>query len=127
VGTASNLYIVDSRQGTTRQGLLWLMREVEFTWILRSRFAVVQDKVSQALEQSMLARALSTNRVHDLLIAEAARKERKEASSKIVQKYSEIYSYQARREIALDEENKKEVVNIRNNQLSKPWRRNIVV
>jgi hypothetical protein len=44
----------------------------------------VQDKVSQASEQSMLARALSTNKVHDLSIAEAARKERKEASSKIV-------------------------------------------
>jgi hypothetical protein len=36
------------------------------------------------LEQLMLARALSTNRVHDLSIAEAARKERKEASGKIV-------------------------------------------
>jgi len=32
----------------------------------------------------MLARALATNRVHDLSIAEAARKERKEASSKVV-------------------------------------------
>jgi hypothetical protein len=44
----------------------------------------VQDKVLQALEQSMLARALSTNKVHDLSIAEAACKERKEASGKIV-------------------------------------------
>ena len=55
----------------------------------------VQDKVSQASERSMLARALSTNRVHDLTIAEAARKERKEASDKVVQKYSEIYGHQA--------------------------------
>ena len=44
----------------------------------------VQDKVSQASEQLMLARALSTNRVYNLSITEAARKERKEASSKIV-------------------------------------------
>jgi len=44
----------------------------------------VQDKVSQALERSMLAGALATNRVHDLTIAEAARKERKEASGKVV-------------------------------------------
>jgi len=83
----------------------------------------VQDKVSQASERSMLARALSTNRVHDLSIAEAARKERKEASSKIVQKYGEIYSHQAQREIALDKEDEKEVVNIRNNRLSKPWKK----
>jgi len=32
----------------------------------------------------MLARALATNRVHDLSIAKAAHKERKEASSKVV-------------------------------------------
>jgi hypothetical protein len=83
----------------------------------------VQDKVSQASEQSILAGALSTNRVHDLSIAEAARKERKEASSKIVQKYGEIYGYQARREIALDEEDEKEVVNMRNSRLSKPWKK----
>jgi hypothetical protein len=44
----------------------------------------VQDKVAQALERSMLARALATNRVHDLSIAKAARKERKEASGKVV-------------------------------------------
>jgi hypothetical protein len=62
----------------------------------------------------MLARALSTNRVHNLSITEAARKERKEASSKIVQKYGEIYGHQARREIALDEEDEKEVVNMHN-------------
>ena len=70
-----------------------------------------------------MARALVTNRVHDLSIAEAARKERKEASSKVVQKYGEIYGNQARREIALDEEDEKEVVNMRNNRLSKPWKK----
>jgi hypothetical protein len=80
----------------------------------------VQDKVAQALEQSMLAGALATNRVHDLSIAEAACKERKEASSKVVQKYSEIYGHQAWREIALNEEDEKEVVNMHNSRLSKP-------
>jgi hypothetical protein len=44
----------------------------------------VQDKVAQAAERSILARALSTNRIYDLSIAEAARKERKEASGKAV-------------------------------------------
>jgi hypothetical protein len=53
----------------------------------------VQDKVSQASEQSMLARALATNRVYNLTIAETARKERKEASGKVFQKYSEIYGH----------------------------------
>jgi hypothetical protein len=43
----------------------------------------------------MLAGALATNRIHDLSIAEAARKEQKEASGKVVQKYGEIYSHQA--------------------------------
>ena len=63
----------------------------------------------------MLAGALATNRVHDLTIAEAARKERKEASGKVVQKYGEIYRHQARRDIFLDDEEEKEVVNMRNN------------
>jgi hypothetical protein len=83
----------------------------------------VQDKVAQATERLMLARALATNRIHDLSIAEAARKERKEASSKVVQKYGEIYGYQAWRDIFLDKEDEKEVVNMRNSRLSKPWRK----
>jgi hypothetical protein len=58
----------------------------------------------------MLAEALATNRIHDLSIAEAACKERKEASGKVVQKYGEIYSHQAQRDIFLDEEDEKEVI-----------------
>jgi hypothetical protein len=68
----------------------------------------------------MLARTLATNRIHDLSIAEAARKERKKASSKVVQKYSEIYDYQAQRDIFLDKEDEKEVINMRNSRLSRP-------
>jgi hypothetical protein len=49
--------------------------------------------VVQATERLMLARALITNRIRNLLIAKAACKERKEASSKVVQKYGEIYDY----------------------------------
>jgi hypothetical protein len=37
----------------------------------------VQDKVIQASEWLMFAKALVTNKIHDLSIAEAARKERK--------------------------------------------------
>jgi hypothetical protein len=40
--------------------------------------------VAQASEQLMLARALATNKIHDLSITEAAYKERKEASGKVV-------------------------------------------
>jgi hypothetical protein len=71
----------------------------------------------------MLAGALATNWVYDLAIAEAARKERKEASGKVVQKYGEIYGHQAWRDIFLDDEEEKEVVNMRNNRLSKPWKK----
>jgi histone acetyltransferase (RNA polymerase elongator complex component) len=71
----------------------------------------------------MLARALATNKIHNLLITKAARKERKEASNKVVQKYKEIYKHQAQREIFLDEEDEKEVVNMQNSQLSKPWKK----
>jgi hypothetical protein len=37
----------------------------------------VQDKVEQALQRSILAGALATNRVHDLSVAEKARAAKK--------------------------------------------------
>jgi hypothetical protein len=77
----------------------------------------------QASERSILASGLATNRIHDLSIAEATRNARKEASSKIVQKYGEIYRYQARRDISLDEDDEKEVINMRNLRLSRPWKK----
>jgi hypothetical protein len=40
--------------------------------------------VAQAAKQLILAKALATNRIHDLSIAKAAYKERKKASSKVV-------------------------------------------
>ena len=80
----------------------------------------VANKVEKASQRSMLAGALATNRIHDLSIAEAARQKRKEASGKIVQKYGEIYGHQARKDIAADKDNEKEVINIREQQLIKP-------
>ena len=62
----------------------------------------------------MLVRAFTTNKIYDLLITKAARKERKKASSKVVQKYSKIYGHQARRDIFLDKEDEKEVINMQN-------------
>jgi hypothetical protein len=70
-----------------------------------------------------LAGRLAANRIYNLSIAEAACEARKEASSKIVQKYGEIYRHQARRDIALDNDNEKEVVNIRNAQLARQWKK----
>ena len=75
--------------------------------------------MAQASERSILAGGLATNRIHDLSIAEAARNARAEASSKIVQKYGEIYGHQARRDIALDEEDEKEVINVRTQRQQK--------
>ena len=52
----------------------------------------------------------------------AAKKEQqrcKDASGKIVQKYREIYTYQARQQVADDEEDEKKVVNIRELRLQR--------
>ena len=51
------------------------------------------------------------------------RRERKEWSNKIVQKYREIYGNQARRDIKLDEEGEWEVVNMRDMREQKKWRK----
>jgi hypothetical protein len=56
VVTASNLYIADSRQGTTRHGLPRPMREVEFTsdtLDLGSGFALwVSEMIQDGKQQS---------------------------------------------------------------------------
>lgn len=83
----------------------------------------VQGKVEKASMTSIiLAGGLSTNHIHDLSIAEAARKNRKESSggNKIVRKYGEIYGHQARREIAADNDDESRVVNMREARLAKP-------
>ena len=60
--------------------------------------------------------------MRDLTIAEDARKSRKDASGKVVQKYREIYGNQARLQIQADIEDERQVVNMRENRLQKPWR-----
>jgi hypothetical protein len=62
----------------------------------------VSDKVKKAVLTSMYKGALLTNRLLDLRVAEEARKGRKESSSKVVQKYSEIYRKQAHKQIEAD-------------------------
>jgi ribosomal protein L9 len=51
------------------------------------------------------------------------RKARKEASNKVVQKYGEIYGSVARRQIAEDEKDERQVVNMREKRLQDPWKR----
>ena len=122
-----NLYTTPLTMRSQKQGLEYVRSRtvlaIEGDMPITPSVLRVQDKVAQAAERSILAGALATNRIHDLSIAEAARKERKEASSKVVQKYGEIYGHQARRDIFLDEEDEKEVVNMRNSRLSKPWKK----
>jgi hypothetical protein len=118
IPTNLNLYSTPLTMRSRKQGLEYVYSQtilaIDSDIPITPSVLQVQDKVAQALERSMLAGAFATNRVYDLSIAEAARKERKEASSKVVQKYREIYRHQAQREIFLNKEDKKEVVNMRN-------------
>jgi hypothetical protein len=81
----------------------------------------VQDKIKKASETSMLTGALSTHWLRDLTIAEDVCKSWKDASGKVVQKYGEIYGNQACLQIQADIEDERQVVNIREKRLQKPW------
>jgi len=70
----------------------------------------------------MLSGALAKHKIHNLSIAKAARLKRKDTSSKIVQKYKEIYRHQAKKDIKANDDNEKEVVNMQEQRLRKPWR-----
>ena len=80
----------------------------------------VQDKIKKASKTLMLTRALSTNQLQDLTIAEDARKSQKDASGKVVQKYKEIYKNQACLQIQANVKDERQVVNIREKRLQKP-------
>ena len=54
---------------------------------------------------------------------EAERKARNDVPNKVVQKYGEIYGYQARRQIVEDEEDERRVINLREKRLTDPWRK----
>ena len=75
------------------------------------------EKVKKGTDQLVISEQLA----QELLRANNAyakkQKERKEGSNKVVQKYGEIYGYQARRQIKADKENKKRVVNMREKRL----------
>jgi hypothetical protein len=83
----------------------------------------VAERVEKASETSILRGALSTHRLHDLSDAEAARKRRKEESSKVVQKYAEIRVCHARKQTKAEEEEETRVVNMRLKRLEQGWRK----
>ncbi len=76
----------------------------------------VIDKLESSAQRSMYSGALSTHRVHDLSIA-AARRQKKSDGGKIVQKYSEIYGYQALKDITEDRAEEGRVANMRHERL----------
>ena len=79
----------------------------------------VQEKVIKAGDRMVIAGQLSTEYLRATQQREKARKERNNDNNKIVQKYGEIYSYQARRQIAEDEEEEREVINMREQRVKK--------
>jgi hypothetical protein len=83
----------------------------------------VIEKVEKASDKLILQGQLATEMLKATNSAAARRQARKEGSSKIVQKYREIYGYQARRQIAEDEEDEKKVVNMREKRLQDPWKK----
>ena len=94
-----------------------LAREITLT-IIR-----VQEKVEKAADQMILKGQLST----ELLVAnntkEEERRARNDAPNIVVQKYREIYSNVARRQIVEDEEDERRVVNILEKRLIKPYKK----
>jgi hypothetical protein len=73
----------------------------------------VQDKVVKASDRMVSTGQLSTEYLLATQAREQARKERNEQQNKIVQKYGEIYGHQAQRQIAEDEEEERQVINMR--------------
>jgi hypothetical protein len=109
---------VDYIQSRTEQAILGIQQ-------LSPSVLRVQAKVEKASQTSILRGALSTHRLHDLSAAESIRRQRKEGkegNSKIVQKYGEIYGRAGRRDIKLDEDEEKEVINMREKRQLKVWR-----
>lgn len=72
----------------------------------------VADKIKKVSEALMLSGALAKHRLYDIANTEAVRKKRKEESSKVVQKYSEIRVKHVRLQIEADKEDEHEVINV---------------
>jgi hypothetical protein len=71
----------------------------------------------------MLGGALSTQRLYDLHLAEASRKPTIDGPNKQVQRYGEIYGFQAKAQIKELDQKEKEVINIANQRALKKERK----
>jgi hypothetical protein len=78
----------------------------------------VQEKVEKAADRMILRGQLSTELLAANKAKEEERSQRNDAPNKIVQKYGEIYSHQARRQIAIDKEDEQRVINMRNKRIT---------
>jgi DDE superfamily endonuclease len=83
----------------------------------------VLEKVEKGSAQLILKGQLATELVQAQNSAAAKRKERTEGPNKVVQKYGEIYGHQAMRQIAEDEKEEREVVNMRHARQDKLWKK----
>ena len=77
----------------------------------------VQEKVSKSADRMVLAGQLSTEHLRATQSREKARRKRNDTPNRVVQKYGEIYGHQARRQIAEDEEEEREVINMREKRI----------
>jgi 3-phosphoglycerate kinase len=77
----------------------------------------VLEKVEKAADQVILKGQLSTELLAANNAKEEERKARNNAPNKVVQKYREIYSYVARKQIKKDKREEQKVVNIREKRL----------
>jgi hypothetical protein len=79
-------------------------------------------KVEKGSQSMILKGQLATEQLKASNIARKIREARKAEPNKVIQKYGEIYGYQARKQIAEDEEEERRVVNMHEKRLQKPWK-----
>ena len=79
----------------------------------------VQEKVEKASNQMILSGQLATELLTVNNTKQKEREERNQALNKVVQKYGEIYSHDARRQIAEDEREEERVVNMHEKRLTR--------
>ncbi len=81
----------------------------------------VQEKVNKAADKMILTGQLSTELLLVNNARQTAREERNNVLNKIVQKYGEMYSHVAHRQIIADEIEEDRVVNMHEQRLRKPF------
>ena len=83
----------------------------------------VFEKINKAADLMLVKGQLSTELLAANNAKEKEREERNNAPNKVVQKYGEIYGYQARKQIEEDEREEALVINMREKRLRDPWKK----